>query len=232
MEVIILAGGLGTRLSNTIGDKPKCLAPIAGRPFLQYLFQYLEEQCCKKVILALGYKYTQVLEWLSNTQWNIKIETIIEKEPLGTGGAISLALSKCCNKDVIIINGDTMFRVDLKAMLHEHQGNSKAAATIALKYMTQFDRYGAITLSTGKKILMFKEKEFYESGYINGGVYIVNKASLLSKSLPSKYSFEREYLEKQVAQSSIYGYISQAYFIDIGIPSDFNKAQTDFLNFI
>lgn len=227
MECIVLAGGLGTRLQGVIGQYPKCMAVVNGKPFLHYIFKYLEEQLCSRVILSLGFKHEVITEWLRTQQWNFGIEYVIENEPLGTGGGISLAMASADNDDVAVLNGDTMFRVNLSAQFDFHKSKN-ASATLALKQMREFDRYGVVKTGDNNIITGFEEKRYMAEGFINGGVYIIKKKALLLKQLPVKYSFEKDYLEAFVAEHQFYGFNSDAYFIDIGIPEDYNKAQEDF----
>ncbi len=227
MECIVLAGGLGTRLQGVIGATPKCMATVAGQPFLFHLFQYLESQNCHRVILSLGYKHEIVENWLIATDWEFEIEIVIETEPLGTGGGISLAMKKAKSENVFVLNGDTMFRVDLKTMLDFHK-NKNAAASLALKQLNNFERYGVVKIDKNECVQSFEEKTFTEEGLINGGIYILNRDTFLSKQFPEKYSFEKEYLEQYVVEQKFYGFIADTYFIDIGVPEDYNQAQKDF----
>lgn len=228
MECIVLAGGLGTRLQSTIGAIPKCMATVAGQPFLFHLFQYLEEQNCSRVILSLGYKNEMVENWLIATDWEFEIEIVIEKEPLGTGGGIALAMQKVKEENVFVVNGDTMFRVDFAAMLLFHNSR-KSNTTLALKQMKNFERYGLVRCDERQSIISFEEKKHQENGTINGGIYLINKAFFDASTLPLKFSFEQEYLEKFVSQGSFYGFVADAYFIDIGVPEDYAQAQIDFV---
>jgi D-glycero-alpha-D-manno-heptose 1-phosphate guanylyltransferase len=227
VECIVLAGGLGTRLQGVIGAMPKCMAIVAGQPFLFHLFQYLESQNCHRVILSLGYKHEMVENWLIATDWEFEIEIVIETEPLGTGGGISLAMKQSTSKNVFVLNGDTMFRVDLKTMLNFHQ-NKNAAASLALKQLNNFERYGVVKIDKNGCVQSFEEKTFTEEGLINGGIYILNRDTFLAKQFPVKYSFEKEYLEQYVVEQKFYGFIADTYFIDIGVPEDYNQAQKDF----
>ena len=146
MEAIILAGGLGTRLSHIVKDVPKPMAPVAGRPFLEYILDYLIENDIKRVILATGYKHEIIEQHFGNLYKNIEIIYSVENEPLFTGGAIKKALSKCKENNVFIINGDTYFNVDLKEMKKFHI-ESNSEITIATKLMYDFERYGTVVLS-------------------------------------------------------------------------------------
>lgn len=227
MECIVLAGGLGTRLQSTIGAMPKCMAMVAGQPFLFHLFQYLTEQQCSRVILSLGYKHEMVEDWLVATDWDFDIEIVIEKEALGTGGGIALAMKKAKTDNVFVLNGDTMFSVSLPEMLLFHQ-ERKSATSIALKQMEYFERYGVVHLDAAQKLLSFEEKKYQESGLINGGIYLVNMPYFESKQFPEKCSFEKDYLERFIGEQRFYGFLSSAYFIDIGVPEDYAQAQIDF----
>lgn len=222
MECIILAGGKGTRLANVIQDKPKCLADINGKPFLQYLLEYLELQGVHHVILSLGYQYEQVIDWLKGKAFLCKVSWVIEKESLGTGGAIKYALHKAKNQKVIIVNGDTMFRVDLRKVL---DANRDYAATLAVKPMEHFDRYGSVVLDDRDEILAFEEKRHKESGLINGGIYVLNRKIENLESYPRVFSFEKDFLEKNIG--NLNAVIQDAYFIDIGIPEDYARAQQE-----
>jgi D-glycero-alpha-D-manno-heptose 1-phosphate guanylyltransferase len=228
MECIVLAGGLGTRLRGAIGENiPKCMAPVNGRPFLHYLLEYLSSQPCERVILSLGHKHEVILEWLQTEQRSYSVDHVIEQEPLGTGGGIQLALKAAKGENVAVFNGDTMFKVNLEEQLNLHISQG-AETTLALKKMRNFDRYGVVNSDPSGRINSFEEKQQRDSGYINGGVYIVNRNSFLARQLPEKFSFEKDYLEAFVSEQKFCAYKSDAYFIDIGIPQDYEQAQQDF----
>lgn len=227
MECIVLAGGLGTRLQSVVQDVPKCMAPVNGKPFLHFLFDYAEQQGCTKVILSLGYKHEYVTEWLKTQQRSFTVDYVIEETPLGTGGGIQLALQKAIAPNVAVLNGDTMFRVSLKEMMRFHLQHG-AATTVALKPMQNFDRYGVVKTDSNNVITAFEEKKTQAEGLINGGVYIIDKDALSAKNLPQKFSFEKDYFEAFVQEGNMYGFVSTEYFIDIGIPSDYEQAQKDF----
>ena len=227
MEAIILAGGLGTRLQGVIGANPKCMAPVNGKPFLSYIFEYLAQQKCTRAILSLGYKHRVVTDWLEEQDYYFEVDCIIENEPLGTGGGILAAIEEAATDDVVVLNGDTMFKVDIQEQLAFHKKNA-AATTLALKKMHQFDRYGVVNVNAHGIITSFEEKHFCEEGLINGGVYCINTEAFLAKPLKEKFSFEKDYLERFCGEQKFYGCISDSYFIDIGIPDDYEAAQEHF----
>ncbi len=227
MEAIVLAGGLGTRLQGVIGAYPKCMAQVNGKPFLAYIFDYLAQQRCVQVILSLGYKHEIVTDWVGKQDLPFVVDYVVEKEPMGTGGGLLLAMKQATADNVIVVNGDTMFTVDLKAMMDFHLAHH-SCATLALKKMYSFDRYGVVNINATGGITSFAEKTHRDEGIINGGVYILNQKGILSKHLPAKCSIEKDYLEKYTAEKHFYGFESEGYFIDIGVPEDFERAQQDF----
>lgn len=229
-ECIILAGGLGTRLQSVVKDVPKCMAEVAGKPFLYYLFKYLEQQKVSHTILSLGYKSEYVIDWLDHNIFPFKVSYVIEKEPLGTGGAIKYAASKAESNSIFVMNGDTYFDVDLSLMA-KFQKDKHSDILIALKQMENFDRYGSVELDLENRIIAFNEKRYCKLGLINGGVYLINKDIFKNESLGLKFSFEKDILESKNPNIKIDGYLEDSYFIDIGIPSDFEKANMDFLHF-
>ena len=223
VECIILAGGLGTRLRSEVPDLPKCMAPITGRPFLEFLINYLLQQGVKHFIFSLGYMHEVIEDFLKKSYPNLSYKIVIENEPLGTGGAIALACKNASSENVIIMNGDTMFKVNISELVNYHINNN-ALCTLSLKPMVDFDRYGVVEINNDGCIQSFKEKKFYKNGLINGGVYAINRVSFLSIKFPEKFSFEKDYLEKYYNSNKMLGLIQDHYFIDIGIPEDFKRA--------
>lgn len=240
MDVIILAGGLGTRLRSVVQDIPKCMAPVAGNPFLFYILDYLSKQAflfqdgignIERVILSVGYKKDIIVRWLDarKNDYPFAIDYAVEESPLGTGGAIKLAMEKCDSNDVLVLNGDTFFDVDLRVLYKEHYMYPTHSITLALKPMTKFERYGTVVLDEVNEVIAFREKSYCENGMINGGMYLINKNLLDLSEMPQKFSFEKDIFEKLIAGGNIYGCMMDRYFIDIGVPEDYRKANVDFL---
>ena len=226
-QAIILAGGLGTRLRSAVPDLPKCMAPVAGKPFVSYVIDYFQLQGINELIFALGYKSEIIIDYIHQQYPNLKAAFSIEQELLGTGGAIRLACRQATDENVLVLNGDTIFKIDLKKLCNFHLSSS-ADCTLSLKPMKDFDRYGVVELDGNNRIINFKEKQHYNSGLINGGVYALNANAILNEDLPDKFSFEKEYLESLYTSRKIFGQIQNGYFIDIGVPSDYDQAQKDF----
>jgi len=227
MEAIVLAGGLGTRLRSCINDIPKPMAQVNGKPFLFYLLRYLKKQNINRVILSVGYKHEIISDYFGSTFLDMSLIYSIENTPLGTGGAISLALKKCNDKNIFILNGDTYFPVSL-SKLKENQKQTGAEITIALKKMNNASRYGIVGLEKNSLITSFSEKGTASLTLINGGVSLIDKEKFEKRHFAKKYSFEKDYLEKIVQQKCISGIAYDSYFLDIGIPESYEKAQIDF----
>ena len=225
MECVVLAGGKGTRLRSVVSDLPKCMAPVAGRPFLAWLLDDLREAGFDHIILSLGYKHEAVETWVATRPDRDSITCVVEEEPLGTGGGVRLALRQAREDAVFILNGDTFFGVDYPAMQAFHR-QSGAQATLALKPLRDFDRYGEVTLDGEGRITAFREKRPCAEGLINGGVYLLQRDALAE--MPERFSLEKDYFEPQAESADLAGFRSEGYFIDIGIPADYARAQRDF----
>lgn len=229
MEVIILAGGLGTRLRSVVSEVPKCMAPVAGKPFLWYLLQYLKRYDVSRVILSVGYLRDVIFRWIDEVrdEFPFCIDYAVEESPLGTGGGIRLAMQHVHGDSALILNGDTYFDVDLHALAAQHDLHPEAQLVLALKPMVDFDRYGTVISDENGKILAFREKQPCDKGLINGGVYWLKGSSLFS-GLPEKFSFETEVLTRHCgSEGCLFGLPQDCYFIDIGIPEDYHRAEQE-----
>jgi D-glycero-alpha-D-manno-heptose 1-phosphate guanylyltransferase len=227
-EAIILAGGLGTRLQSTVPDLPKCMAPVNGKPFLSYIIRHLQSQGIEHFIFSLGYKSEAIVDFLAKDFHTLFFKTCIEDEPLGTGGAIKKACKMAKDKCVLVANGDTLYKIDVDKVAEVHCLTG-AVCSLNLKPMINFDRYGVVEIDNHCIIKNFKEKQFYESGLINGGVYALHTHKFLEEHLPEKFSFETDYLEKYYEKRRMFGIIQDEYFIDIGIPEDYERAQAELI---
>jgi D-glycero-alpha-D-manno-heptose 1-phosphate guanylyltransferase len=221
-EAIILAGGMGTRLRKLVSGIPKPMAPVNGRPFIFYILRWLEGNGIRKAIISAGYKSEAITDYFGDKFGNMELRYAIEEKPLGTGGAVMFALGKTDADNVLILNGDTWFPIDLKIFSSFHT-RSRNAFSLALKRMENFSRYGTVEC-TGDKIFRFNEKKFCSSGLINGGIYLASRKFLDSRKLPEVFSLETDFLEKEAANGDLKCKAFDALFIDIGIPEDYVKA--------
>lgn len=229
-EAIVLAGGLGTRLRSAVPDLPKCMAPVNGRPFVDYLLQHFYTQGINRFLLSVGYKHEVIRSFFDNATLPFDIEYVVEEEPLGTGGGIRLAMTKARDAQVLVLNGDTFFKIDINRFSAFHVA-SNAECSLALKPMKNFSRYGVVEVDHSGCIQSFREKQPYNEGSINGGIYLLSRDRFLARNLPAKFSLESDYFEKAVHEHCLYAQAQDRYFIDIGIPDDYLKVQQDFLHF-
>ena len=228
-EAIILAGGFGTRLSHVVSDVPKPMAPVYGKPFLTYLIDRLIDAGIRRVILATGYKHECIESYFGTSYRGIEIVYSQETTPLFTGGALLQAAQKIQSEDFVVLNGDTLFDIDLQKLYDFHVQNH-ANITIALRQVADTNRYGSVTC-TNDNIVAFKEKaESVGTGDINGGIYAINRELLTNQNLPTKFSFEKELMQPLAGDPSFYGLRFNNYFIDIGVPEDYYRAQEEFKN--
>ncbi len=237
-EAIILAGGFGTRLRSVIQDIPKPMSPVGGKPFLEFLLKQLSLSGFSRVVLSVGYKHEVISNYFGNVFDAILLDYCVEDTPLGTGGAIAKALEQTSADNVLVVNGDSILLASLEQFYHFHcnQGLfspenpanlSRTSISIALKAEKNFDRYGSVALD-GNRIIRFEEKRYVTEGVFNAGLYWMNKSvkGYLS-GLPAPFSFEKEIFEKQVFP--LLGCVFHDYFIDIGIPDDYARAQSELL---
>ena len=225
-SAIILAGGMGTRLKSVIQDIPKPMAPVNGQPFLTYVLDYLAAYGITEVVLSVGYRYEVILAHFGYDYKDISIRYSIEHEPLGTGGAIYQATKLLQETSFFAMNGDSLFKVDLSE-LADFAKTKEAAVALALKEMWDIDRYGIVDIDEHQRVKAFKEKQPVAYGLINGGVYWMTTKAFKVESFPKRFSFEKDFLEKHTETLKMYACPLEGYFIDIGIPTDYAKAQLE-----
>jgi len=225
-EAVILAGGLGTRLRSEVSDRPKVLAEVNGRPFIHFVLDYLVEQGMEHVILSVGYMGELIEKHLGSHYENVRISYVYEEIPMGTGGGIYLSLKEARQDVVAVVNGDTIFQVDLQSMADYHKANN-ADFTLALKRMENFDRYGTVEVDDNGYVTAFKEKTFMDQGLINGGVYTISRHDFVDHKFKLPFSLEQDYFEKYLKKDVICGIECDAYFLDIGISEDYKRAQLE-----
>jgi len=232
IPVLILAGGLGTRLRSVFDSGPKSMAPVDGRPFLEYLLLQVSRAGFQKLLLCVGYGRQQIEEWAGNgTKWGLRINYSIEPEPRGTAGAVRLAAKLIDSEAFLVLNGDSFLAVDLAELLQTHL-QSDAWATIALAKVQDSSRYGTVVLTSTGQIEAFLEKKACTLSQsageclVNGGIYAFNKSVLDLVPDLRAVSLEREIFPQLLAKG-VKGFVSDGYFIDIGLPQDLQRAQRE-----
>ena len=229
LEAVILAGGRGTRLQSVIADRPKVLAPVAGKPFLHLLLNNLARNGFSRVVLSVGYMADQIIQAVGKTFANMEIHYVREAHPLGTGGGLRLAFQACKNDHVFVMNGDTFLNLDFaraEAFWQDH----KDIILVGCK-VEDSARYGCLRIDNNH-ITAFLEKSLSGPGVINAGCYIALPSSLDSFPPGKAFSFEKDVLQPFVAKKPIRLFITDGTFIDIGIPDDYARAQTVLRDFL
>lgn len=224
MEAIILAGGFGTRLRPVVPNLPKPMAPVAGRPFLEILLLSLARKNFGRVVLSLGFMSEKVVEYFGDRFANMELVYEIEDTPLGTGGAIRRALERCSADHVFVFNGDTY--LDVEASEVEAHWLAQRVPIIVAREVPDTTRYGRID-TLHNRVLRFREKGLAGPGLINAGCYVLPIAILDEFPFGGTFSLEADFLAKAVTQQRFDVFVTKGQFIDIGIPEDFVRAQTE-----
>ncbi|RAP35841.1 D-glycero-D-manno-heptose 1-phosphate guanosyltransferase [Candidatus Marinamargulisbacteria bacterium SCGC AAA071-K20] len=224
-DILILCGGLGTRLQSVVSDVPKSLALINNTPFLKILLNKYSQQGYKRFILCTGYMHDAYDSFIKTVP---ELDVVLSKEdtPLGTGGAIVNALSLVSSENVIVVNGDTFLDCHLNCLEMLHTSN-KADLTFCLTKVNDASRYGAVDITATNKVIGFKEKDpVSKPGLINTGCYVL-RTSVFSKFNLKKFSFESDFIAKNINNLNLMAYkAGECLFIDIGIPESYESAQT------
>ncbi len=219
----VLAGGLGIRLRPVVADRPKVLADVRGRPFLAYILDQLAAVGIRDVVLCTGWLGEQVEEALGSRYGSLHLTYSQESSLLGTAGALQLALPLLKSDRVLVMNGDSFCQVDLQDLWQWHQYRD-AQATLVLTETEDTGRYGRVWVDEEGLVLGFDEKGSERGpGLINAGVYLLNREMLLTPTAQRAGSLERDVFPSWVGQG-LYGYKSQAPFLDIGTPEAYAKA--------
>lgn len=233
MEAVVLAGGKGTRLQQVVSDVPKPMAPVAGVPFLVHVFRRLQAGGVHRAVVSVGHMKHKITETFGSRFENLDLAYCEENEPLGTGGGIAKALAMTHSRDVYVLNGDCFFDISYPELLTFHRSKD-ADVTLGLKPMEFPDRYGTVDLlesgpDTGR-VLAFQEKRHIPKGLVNAGLYCMNRertlAAMAKAGLSGRFSIETDFYQPLSQSLRIFGFVSPATFIDIGIPEDYQRAQT------
>jgi D-glycero-alpha-D-manno-heptose 1-phosphate guanylyltransferase len=222
MEAIILAGGLGTRLRDVVSDVPKPMALIRGKPFLELLLHHLEQKGFDRIILSVGYMANSISDYFGNKFGNLELCYEVEATPLGTGGALQVALRKCCNDHIFVFNGDTFLDLEVESV--EALWADSHNPIIVAREVPNMTRYGQLVTENGR-VVKFLPKGKASSGLINAGCYLLPKNILSKFQMSLPFSLELDFFPEYIQSNSLDIFISKGYFIDIGIPEDYFLAQ-------
>ncbi len=224
MEAIVLAGGFGTRLRQVVPDLPKPMAPVAGRPFLEILLTLLARKGFRRVVLSLGYMADNVVLHFGDRFAGMELVYEIERIPLGTGGAVRQALTQTITDHAFVFNGDTF--LDLEVADVEAHWKAYHVPIIVAREVPDTARYGRLEKSDGH-VIGFSEKGVGGQGLINAGCYVMPTEILDGFALEQPFSLEADFLSKAVKSQRFDLFVSSGHFIDIGIPEDYARAQTE-----
>jgi D-glycero-alpha-D-manno-heptose 1-phosphate guanylyltransferase len=202
------------------------MIPVGGRPFIEYVLDMLVHAGVPSIHLAVSYGREAIETHFGTSYRGTPLLYSVEIEPLGTGGATL----KCCReyrlRTALVLNGDTLFRVDLDDMVTAHE-RAKSRITIALRQVADASRYGAVTCDSDHRIVAFQEKASARAGLINAGVYVIDGSVMEDTNLPAHFSLERDFIQRNVASLRPLGLVSDGYFIDIGVPEDLKRARSE-----
>lgn len=229
MQAIILAGGFGTRLKSTIGDDvPKPMAVVGGEPFLAHYLRFLKSEGVTEAVLSVHHLRAVIQEYFSDRFEGVAIRYAVEETPLGTGGAVKFALQALKpSAPVLVANGDSFVEIDAKAMLRDHAA-AGAKLTIGLRDMPDCSRYGEVEFDANKRITAFTYPGRSQAGWISTGTYVVSPDVFDGASLPDAFSFEADFQKPYCASIPMHAHALGGYFIDIGVPSDYARANAEY----
>ena len=230
MKAVILAGGLGTRLRKRIDDKPKSMASVSGRPFLEYQIEQLKRYDIEEVVFCIGYLGEQIKDFLGNgAEFGVKVEYATEKELLGTGGALKNAQKYLEDSTFLVLNGDSYLDINLLDFIRCHK-EKEAQGTIALTKVDVSEEYGLVKIDKENRIRGFLEKAKGDKfgAIINAGIYLFEPELLNYIPEQMKVSLEKEFFPRLLRENiALFGYLSSGYFIDIGTSEKYNQAQRE-----
>lgn len=223
VDVLILTGGQGTRLRNVVNDRPKTMADISGKPFLDLLINYLAGFRLKRFILCTGYMSEFIEQYYKNSKTKFEIIVSREERPLGTAGAFKNAERLIKSDNVLVLNGDCFCPVELDKFFDFYK-QAKAFAAIVLTKIANNGEYGSVELSEDKRIMAFREKAKDKIALVNAGTYLLNREvfSLIPKN--KKYSFEYN-LFPELCSKEFYGFVTEEKLLDIGTPERYKQAK-------
>jgi D-glycero-alpha-D-manno-heptose 1-phosphate guanylyltransferase len=229
MEAVILAGGFGTRLRHVVPDLPKPMAPVGGRPFLEYLLRSLAGKGFRRIVLSLGYLAEKVTAHFGDTFCGMQLVFENERSPLGTGGAVRQSLLRCREDHLFVFNGDTF--LDLEVAEVERQWRYHRLPIVVACTIDNTERYGRLELRDGR-VVSISEKGRSGVGLINAGCYLLPADVFSGIAVGESFSLERDVLPDLVSRDRLDCFISKGYFIDIGVPEDYERAQAELPNLL
>lgn len=221
MQAIILAGGFGTRLGSVVSDVPKAMASVAGRPFLAWLLDYAAAQGVTDAVLCVHHLHEAISGCFGERYGDMRLRYSIEDVPLGTGGAVKKALGMCApSRPVAVMNGDSLVKLNYRRMLAFHSG----PLTIAVRTVADTSRYSTLRIERSL-IRDFQPLGDDAPGQISAGFYIMSPTMFRGYDMPDVFSLEHDFFARHTPHMLPGAYDGVEYFIDIGVPDDYARAQ-------
>ncbi len=224
-KAIILAGGRGERLQSAVPNLPKPMAPVGGRPFLEYVLDRLVDGGLRNVILSVGYRAETIEEHFGSSYRSIALRYSKEECSLGTGGAIMLALKGEDPSPVLVVNGDTFAEMDYGALV-AWSVTLDSSVGVVLCQVPDVSRYGSVVLA-GDRVVEFQEKGKEGPGLVNAGIYVIHPNIFSHYKVGEIFSFEIDFLQRYCSELQVRSFVTNGYFIDIGTPEDYDRAQRE-----
>jgi len=224
-KAVVLVGGRGERLQSAVPNLPKPMAPVGDRPFLEYILDRLVDAGVTDVIISVGYKAEVIQEHFGQAYRTLQIRYSRESHPLGTGGAMALALKGEDSSPALVLNGDTLIDIDYPALMAWYAQTTSLVA-IVLRHVPDVSRFGAVVL-VGERVVEFQEKGQEGPGLVNAGVYVVRPEIFSQYGKGEHFSFETDILQPYCRELQPRAFVTAGYFIDIGTPGDYERAQKE-----
>ena len=227
MQAILLAGGLGTRLRSVVSDRPKPMALIEGRPFMEYVTRELVRSGIDDIIFAVGYKGSMVEEYFGDgSTFGVHASYAYEETLLGTAGAIKNAAKYMTDPEIFVLNADTFYRMDYCRLTRQKKDMALDMAMV-LREVEDVSRYGQAVLTHGRLTGFNEKTDSQTRGTVNGGVYLLSR-DLIDTIPEGKVSLEQEMIPAWLSEGrKLGGFVNDGYFIDIGIPQDYYRFMED-----
>jgi D-glycero-alpha-D-manno-heptose 1-phosphate guanylyltransferase len=223
-EAVVLAGGRGTRLAPVVGDRPKPLAPVAGRPFLDWVLRGLRQRGVRRVVLSTGHRGEQIEEHVRDDGFGLEVDCAREETPLGTGGGLRRVLARTRGDPLLVLNGDSWCAFDPARLLQLHRARG-ARATLWLVPVEDASRFGSVTVAVDGAVTAFQEKAGRAGrGLVSGGVYLLSRDAVAALPADTPLSLERDVFPGWVGDG-LFAVRGEAPLLDIGTPESLARVQ-------
>jgi len=225
-DVVVLCGGLGTRLRSVLGETQKVMAQVGNRPFLDIIIEHLKKQGFSRVVLCIGFKSEEVKKYYQDNKFGLDIVFSEEQSPMGTGGALKNAQALIATDEFFVLNGDSFCSLDYGALYDFHKKN-QAVATIAVSKVDNDEDFGSIKIDSSNRITCFSEKDGGKDsseGFVNAGVYCFSREVFSEMPSQDVFSLEKD-LFPALVNKGFFAFECNEKFVDIGTPERYKKSQ-------